>query len=212
MKNIILYLIASLVVLSIFQSCKKGDNDPLIALQTRKARLVNHWKAEKIERKIDVIYTNVDDTDSTITQNIIFENNYEVNTTAIQGVTFDTTFIDSMLMQYEIKINKDGSYVQDIIDQTNYTIETIEGNWIFLGKSEKENLKNKEAILLTTTKRLTSDGTNTNIINYTDLDGVTIVLDRLKNDELITVVEKSFIDDTGLQSGTYYEKITYKKK
>lgn len=211
MKNIFLFSVACLIGLSIFQSCKKGENDPFIALQTRTARIANHWVAEKIERKIDVIYTNVDDIDSTITQNIFFENNYEVNTTTIKGITFDTTLIDSTMMLYEIKINKDGSYVQNIIDQSNYTIETIEGNWIFIGKSEKDNLKNKEAILLTTTKRLTSDGTNTNIVNYSDLDGITLVLDRLKSNELVTVVEKSFVDDTGLQSGKYYEKITYKK-
>ena len=212
MKNIFLFSAACLIGLSTFESCKKGENDPLIALQTRTARLSNNWIAEKIERKIDVIYTNIDDMDSTITQNIIFENNYEVNTTTIKGISFDTTLIDSTMMQYEIKFNKDGNYIQNIIDQSHFTIETIEGNWIFLGKSEKDDLKNKEAILLTTTKRLTSDGTTTNIVNYTDLDGITLVLDRLKSNELVTVVEKSFVDDTGLQSGTYYEKITYKNK
>ena len=95
-------------------------------------------------------------------------------------------------------------------DNSN-TIET-EGNWIFLGKSEANNLKNKEALLLTTTKHLQTDGTTTNINNYTNTDGITYVINQLKNKELILTVDKTYRNDEGLNLSSISVKTTYKVK
>ncbi len=212
MKKLFLFSVICASSLTLIQSCKKGVNDPFIALQTRTARLVNDWVAEKIERKIVITYTDINNQDSSIIYNVSFDGQYEVTNMHIAGINFDTTIVDSTELIYELKFKKDGSYVKTTNNRTNFTIETIQGNWVFLNKNENEELKNKEAILLTTSQSLNSDGTTTDIINQSDLDGTTLVLDRLTAKQLITTVTKSYKNDTGLQSGSYFEKITYKKR
>ena len=95
-------------------------------------------------------------------------------------------------------------------DLTN-TIFT-DGNWIFLGKSDLDNLKNKEAILLTTTVYTQTDGTNTSIDNYNNLDGETYVINQLKNKELILTVNRSSRSDDGLRVTDTSIKTTYEAK
>ena len=126
----------------------------------------------------------------------------------------DTTFTtnDTIYYEEEIKFESDGKYSKTYIlsDLTN-TIFT-DGNWIFLGKSELDDLKNKEAILLTTTALTQTDGTTTTIDNYSNLDGETSVINQLKNKELILTVNRSSRSDDGLRITDTSIKTTYEAK
>lgn len=202
----ILLIISTLTI----QSCKKGDNDPLFSLRTRTNRLSGNWKVVKEEIKETITNNNVGDTSYVI--NSIYNGTYKATITTYS--VLDTTFTtnDTIYYEEEIKFESDGKYSKTYIlsDLTN-TIFT-DGNWIFLGKSELDDLKNKEAILLTTTAFTQTDGTTTTIDNYSNLDGETYVINQLKNKELILTVNRSSRSDDGLRITDTSIKTTYEAK
>jgi hypothetical protein len=50
MKKVFLVMLAALIVIPAFQSCKKGENDPAISFRSRDARLIGNWKLVKVIR------------------------------------------------------------------------------------------------------------------------------------------------------------------
>lgn len=62
-KNIIIYIL----ILLLITSCKKYSEGPALSLRTKKERLTNHWKAEKI------LVNNVDKTSDFSVVKIHFE-------------------------------------------------------------------------------------------------------------------------------------------
>ena len=210
MKRIITISILLIINIITVQSCKKGENDPLFSLSTRSNRLSGNWEVVKEEIKETITKNNVGDTSYVI--NSIYNGTYKA--TATQYSILDTTFThhDTIYYKEEIKFTEDGKYFKSFkMSDNSNTIET-EGNWIFLGKSEANNLKNKEALLLTTTKHLQTDGTTTNINNYTNTDGITYVINQLKNKELILTVDKTYRNDEGLNLSSISVKTTYEVK
>lgn len=210
MKKIIAISILLIVSTITVQSCKKGENDPLFSLRTRTNRLAGNWKVVKEEIKETITNNNIGDTSYVI--NSIYNGTYKATSTTYS--TDDTTFIikDTVYYSEEIKFNSDGSYFKSFVmtDLSN-TLE-YEGNWIFLGKSDANELKNKEAILLTTTRLLQTDGTTTTIDNFTNTDGSTYVINQLKNKELILTVDKSYRSDEGLNLRNLSVKTTFETK
>ena len=53
MKNFLTMVSLTMFAFTIFQSCKKGDNDPAISLRSRDARLIANWKLVKIDGSWD---------------------------------------------------------------------------------------------------------------------------------------------------------------
>jgi hypothetical protein len=49
----LLFLLIVLIALPALQSCKKGENDPLISFRSRDARLIGSWKLVKVEGSYD---------------------------------------------------------------------------------------------------------------------------------------------------------------
>jgi hypothetical protein len=208
-KSISFIIIISLTIIS-FNSCKKGDNDPLLSVLTRTQRLSGNWKVIKEETKIEYNVTGLQDT--SIVTNVIFDGTMAIATTVYKNSDTSVTVKDTSYYNEEIKFDKSGSYSKSTKNNISLALTTIEGNWIFLNKSDAYDLNNKEAILLTTTSQLETDGTNTTILNYEDLDGETLVIDRLTNKELIITNNKTFKNDNSLQSGSMTVKTTYESK
>ena len=143
---------------------------------------------------------------------MIFDGTMAIATTVYKNSDTSVTVKDTSYYNEEIKFDKSGSYSKSTKNNISLALTTIEGNWIFLGKSDANDLKNKEAILLTTTSRLETNGTNTTIFNYEDLDGETLVIDRLTNKELIITNNKTFKNDNSLESDSMTIKTTYESK
>ena len=202
MKNIFAPLLSILILTLCLSSCKKGENDPFISLQSRKARLIGEWKVTN-----EVITASESYLDSNLNINSVYDGNKKMNIIVTETPSGNKTSKDSTYYSQSLSVKKDGTYIQKIIKGSNLNI--TEGTWSFLGKSEINNLKKKEAIFLTTNKTTISNGNETNIYDYTNLNGITIVIDQLKNKELITIVENSFLNENTNVSGKSITKTTY---
>ena len=204
MKKIIAVTLGLALVTGSFYSCKKGDNDPFLSLRTRKARVVGSWTVSKEE----INETNINGT-TTETIQSIYDGTRRITTTTTKIGTITTTVVDTMGFKTTFKLLKDGTYNMTFVDDNHLDVVTSIGTWLFLGKSKLDKLKKKEAILLTTTQSIISNGSVTNTVNYTDLNGLTIVIDELKNKEMITIVQEDSENSTGLVSNKKTTKTTY---
>ncbi len=204
MKKIITFTLGLVLISGSFSSCKKGDNDPFLSLRSRKARLEGSWKVTKEE----VTETNTDGT-TTVQIQSIFDGSKKITTTTTKIGAITSVDIDTVKYVVTLVIDKKGNYNMTNVNDNHLDVYTEKGTWIFLGKSNLDKLKNKEAILLTTTQTIISDGNETNTVDYTNLSGKTIVLDALKNKEMITIVEENSANSTGLDSSKKLTKTTY---
>jgi hypothetical protein len=202
MKNIFAPLLSIFILTLCLSSCKKGENDPFLSLQTRKARLIGEWKVTN-----EVITASESYLDSNLNINSVYDGYEKMNIVVTETPSGNKTSKDSTYYSQSLSIKKDGSYIQKIINGSNLNI--TEGTWSFLGKSEINNLKKKEAIFLTTNKTTISNGNETNVHDYTNLNGVTMVIDQLKNKQLIIVVDNSFSNQNTNVSGKSITKTTY---
>ena len=204
MKNTVVLLLSALVIASSFIGCKKGENDPLLSLRSRKSRLEGNWVIVKEE----VSETNINGSTTEIMQSV-YDGEMKVTTTTTTVGTISTTVIDTVKYTFNFDIKKDGNYKMIAANENKIDIVTTEGTWLFLGKSKLNGLKNKEAILLTTSKQVVSSNPVANSVNYENLNGLTIVIDALKNKEMMTIVEENSSNEDGLTSSKKLTKTTY---
>ena len=204
MKKIIVVFLGLSILTGSFVSCKKGENDPFLSLKSRKSRLVGNWMVSHEE--ITEVITNID---STTTISTIFDGTTEMKSTVIVLDDTTKTYVDTMTYKLTLDIKKDGTYKFSNINGNQLDVYIAEGTWMFIGKSKKDNLKKKEAVLLTTTKTVISDGAVTNSVLHTDLNGKTLVLDQLKSKEMIVILEESNKNENGLVSTKKTTKTTY---
>lgn len=166
----IIFLLACSLLL--FSNCRKGENDPFISLRTRKARITGGWNL-------------TEGTYSYNSPNIIdFKINYDgENAEELVNGIVSKTYDYSM----KFTIKKDFTYERIINENGFGRIER--GNWFFTKKNKNLGLKNKEAIILSKTS-LESAGITT---TYTGANAdEMLIIDRLKNDEIIFKEEKTF--------------------
>ena len=204
MKNTVVLLLSALVIAGSFSGCKKGENDPFLSLRSRKSRLEGNWVIVKEE----VSETNINGSTTEIMQSV-YDGEMKVPTTTTTVGTISTTVIDTVKYTFNFDIKKDGNYKITAANENKIDIVTTEGTWLFLGKSKLNDLKNKEAILLTTTKQVVSSNPVANSVNYENLNGLTIVIDALKNKEMMTIVEENSSNEDGLTSSKKLTKTTY---
>ena len=204
MKNTVVLLLSALVIAGSFSGCKKGENDPFLSLRSRKSRLEGNWVIVKEE----VSETNINGSTTEIMQSV-YDGEMKVTTTTTTVGTISTTVIDTVKYTFNFDIKKDGNYKITAANENKIDIVTTEGTWLFLGKSKLNDLKNKEAILLTTTKQVVSSNPVANSVNYENLNGLTIVIDALKNKEMMTIVEENSSNEDGLTSSKKLAKTTY---
>ena len=204
MKNTVILLLSALVIAGSFSGCKKGENDPFLSLRSRKSRLEGNWVIVKEE----VSETNINGSTTEIMQSV-YDGKMKVTTTTTTAGALSTTVIDTVKYTVNFDIKKDGNYKMIAANENKIDIVTTEGTWLFLGKSKLNGLKNKEAILLTTTKQVVSSNPVANSVNYENLNGLTIVIDALRNKEMITIVEENSSNEDGLTSSKKLAKTTY---
>lgn len=204
MKNTVVLLLSALVIAVSFSGCKKGENDPLLSLRSRKSRLEGNWVIVKEE----VSETNISGSTTEAIQSV-YDGEMKVTTTTTTVGALATTVIDTVKYTFNFDIKKDGNYKMIAANENKIDIVTTEGTWLFLGKSKLNDLKNKEAILLTTSKQVVSSNPVANSVNYENLNGLTIVIDELKNKEMMTIVEENSSNEDGLTSSKKLTKTTY---
>ncbi len=207
MKTIIGLGICTLTILSSFISCKKGDHDPFLSLKSRKARLEGSWTVTN--QQVTEIVVNGGTTTNTSS---IYDGTKEISTVTTTIGNNATTTVDTIYYSYTLTMTKDGSYSQLIKSQDLSSLTQTDGRWIFLHKDKTDKLKNKEAILMTTTKTTILNTGATNVVEYTDLNGKTIVIDELKSKEMITIIEEDHHNDDGLSSTTKTTKTVFTQK
>ncbi len=123
-----------LIVLLLFTQCRKGDEDPLISLKSRTARLTGEWLLT--ESEIDGFVT----IDSEPTA---YSDHFNGTTRSISFGSFN----DFYTYRETFIFRKDGSYTR-YQTYRGFTF-TNDGAWYWAGKSEELELKKKEAIVLT---------------------------------------------------------------
>lgn len=130
-------LLLVLFIGSAFMSCKKGDNDPVFTLQTRKARMANEWTVSFSEIKMG---------DSLIA----FDGEKEIisfGDVEIASIPSTKSYTFEKNGNYTIEISK--TYPAGFLDSAlgTQTINTLEtGVWSFTGGNG--DVKNKEQVLL----------------------------------------------------------------
>lgn len=111
MKNLKIYLVAVLIGLTTltFQSCQKGEDDPVVSVKTRKDRFTNSWLLVKYEKN----GVNQDISGATYTYDVY---NSGKLTQTVEGSVFG----------FPTRVVKDGDWVF-INDEEDVRI-TIEGD------------------------------------------------------------------------------------
>ena len=146
--------------LTVFDSCKKGENDPAISLRSRDARLTGEWKLVELERNA---------TSTSTTTGFGAGSNTNSETRRFDGTTMTITTSggsNSFTYSKNITIEKDGTYTLKVTSATTGNSDSYEekGRWSWLSDA-----KNKTRILV---------------------DGLGVyTIDQLKNSEMIWLEE-----------------------
>lgn len=191
MKKVKIALLMLIAVVFILPSCKKGANDPFLSLSSRKARLTGEWTLKEGQRV---------ETTSTGTTTYTY-NGSQVTVTDQYGTSTDT-------YTEKLTINKDGSFVYEMT-QGSYNYK-IEGGWYFGGSNKELELKDKEQIVMLTTKETYTYGGNTTIYTYTGSQVNTMVatLDKLSGKEMVMNLDGT---SAGSSSTTTTGTMTYEQ-
>lgn len=177
-------LLVIFIVLSVITGCKKGEEDPLISLRTRTARLKNTWKLISATRSETESYVLPE---MTIVTNSEYDGEKEIILTNSGQTITDTLFYN---VQYEFQ--RDYRYQKKYVGKNpdNLADNVIlyeEGRWEFLTRSKTENVRNKEQLLLMPEK--ITAATEENELNY---ETVTWTLVRLSHNEIKAVIEENY--------------------
>lgn len=199
MKKIFTIAICLALVIPMFNSCKKGENDPM-SIKSRKARLAGEWELTEWAR------TQL--SGSTITTTTFSGSSKLVMS---GSATSTATYSES------IEIAKDGTYTFAMSEMdTSFTYNlTGTGVWYWLKGNKELEYKNKERIGF---EELASTGLYTaGSYSYTDIDShtgdaayaVVYRIDQLKSKEMIIVSE--YTEMSGSDITTVTETKTYEK-
>ena len=203
MKKIFLLSAMAVLMLSsvvTLNSCKKGADDPAISLRSRTSRLAGKWTISAgTESTLDTYGGTTPTTYSSTTT---------INGTTITEVSNNTTTSGSIV--YTVEFVKDGTYTMtrnETYTGSSYNV-TSTGTWNFVAGGN--DLKDKEAIILTQKSRTTVStyGTNTT----TSISSSTAssesdkwIITRLANSELVVTANFSAQAD----GDSYSETNTY---
>ena len=172
MKKCTLFLLIIISLGFVFQSCKKGDNDPFLSLRSRMARITGVWELTSGTK-----YFTEDDSSNTV--------NYD----GINAYSLVDTF------PYTLKwtIEKEGTFVLNA--HNSGVVFTYKGLWSFGHKIKEIDLKNKESIIFRYTyyNVVYNGGTGNYTETYSGYDCPVdeFRIDQLKNKELIVITEGS---------------------
>lgn len=170
MKKLSSLLLAIIVTSSVFvfDSCKKGDEDPFLTIQSRKARVTGDWTLNSDNKHTETL----DQNGSTTIEDFVISGTSINITTETKNSAHDTIITvgtsedGGEVLQSLIKFEKDGTFSSkleykiivndktDITDtwQQEVTVTTVtlierSGTWNFMAGVEKQ-WKNKERIVV----------------------------------------------------------------
>ena len=167
MKRYLNLTIAALVIVLVSFSClRKGDNDPLVSLRTRTNRLTGTWKLIS-----GIETTNYTSNGSTSTSDIIYE----------PGIKKMTASGSEIIKSYSnnITFEKKNNFTRIIVEDFD-EIKNI-GSWTFLQKNKNQELRKKDAFLVSITQNETN-GIRT--VNSGLFLSELFIINRLTNKEL----------------------------
>ncbi|MBN8701670.1 MAG: hypothetical protein J0M08_01270 [Bacteroidetes bacterium] len=189
-KQVIILLTAVLASTMLFDSCKKGENDPFLSLRSRKARLVGEWKLTAGEET----YTSSNSVSSTTTSRTYDGSN---RTSTTNGSSSTTAYVESWTFE------KDGTYKMSANGGSGAGVWTIEesGTWNFMGGVGEEK-KKSQIILYTLSYKETSGTSANNVINEYTATGASATstimkIDELRNKKIVFIYDNSYTPSSG---------------
>lgn len=187
MKKGIVFTGMFILIISAIVGCKKGENDPFLSLRTRKARITGEWTL--------VEGINVETSTTSGGTSVSTTLSYTDSTSTWLGETVPYTKV--------LSLDKKGNFE---IRRTRNGVEKIDkGVWFFAGKVKEQGIKNKEAIVLSLQEQ-----SETGVGTFNEYDGFllnkVIMIDRLKNDEMIIKGESSSTASNGYTETLSYEE------
>lgn len=198
MKRVFLIISALILLLSVFNSCKKGEDDPFLSLRTRTQRLTGTWTLKSAD------YTKTEKMGSwyTAKYHYIYDGS-KYN----KEISYNDTLNNVETYNYseEIEFKKNGTYSKNY--SNNGDNFTEEGMWTWIMKNKESELKDKEAILITITKEIDTSGTETysGVSNYPD---DMMVFKKLSNKEFVIHFDYSHSNEDG-EIASYTGTMTY---
>lgn len=198
-------------------SCKKGEDDPFLSLQTRKARITGDWIVSTYTSQKQSTFSDefgTTETTSASTNNYTITNGVYASQGTYQynspNITINETSSGSGTVNISFTFNKNGTFTKTVeyvnvstttVDSGNSNtqeesfIETHSGTWNFLGGID-EDFKNKERILLSivnyTRKNTGPNQVSTDGITQTYSNGMNTEvwqLTQLKNSTMALLAE-----------------------
>lgn len=169
MKGIAQLILLILTTTITIVSCKKGDDDPLITLHSRKARVIGDWNIKKLQKEVKGYnYITSDPSPNTQVTSYAIVTSHDgsiiTENSVFAYLSGDTLEIPSQgtILEHSYKFNKDGTWssIYELDNSTSSTIpfayiirevntktKTVQtGTWSFLGKTNET--KNKERLVL----------------------------------------------------------------
>jgi len=188
MKKILAFTLLSALSISLFDSCKKGEDDPLISLRSRKARMAGEWTVSELESS-NSFTSNTNDNGSSSASSSSFTNSFdgqnmtETGTWTFNGQSNPSEKKGTASIKYTF--DKDGTYTsertEDLKEETTQqdsfgsdktttitknTTKTT-GTWNFL-HGVGDDVKNREIVsLIYASSEYTSSSTTTSVFTPT---------------------------------------------
>lgn len=175
--KIMLLVLIGLAMIAPMNSCKKGADDPLISLKSRKARLAGEWKVTSWSETYTsgTSTTTYNYADGTITYN---------SGTVTQTGTFT----------WDWTIEKDGTYNYKRSTTWSGVTNSYEedGNWFFTSGNKDNDVKNKEFVCFQSTKRVYTDASGTDSYTEEGTDLKWYRLTQLKSKEIVGETDQTY--------------------
>lgn len=175
----------------LFDSCKKGEDDPFFSLRSRKARVVGEWKM-----------TSIKSTGTYLFGGILATNEFTANGSNYTetSTTLGTTTIDEGTLSYDIEFKKDGTF--EIKVNQDDDPETYNGVWNFTGGVGE--LKNKSQITMFEKSSSDSNGSNGTTGHYFD---ETFDLKELRQKKMVLYYKTESSEDGVTYSTKEFEMV-----
>ena len=156
-----------IVGVTLFSGCRKGEEDPFISFQSRKARLSGDWTVDAMNRNVTDFHA-ISSTESVplITAMSIVGNQLEIREESYNSTleVIETENFSGTVSEFTYSFDKSGSFkmvlayeypIDDNGTERQYTYrEEREGSWYFLDGTAA--FKNKQRIALNTENKTTT--------------------------------------------------------
>jgi len=188
MKKVKIALLMLLAAILVLPACKKGENDPFLSLKSRKARLVGEWELKEGTQ-----------TQTSGSTTVTYTYNGSTCSYSFSGQSASVAYTE------KITIDKDGTY-EKVVNMDG-DISTEKGAWYFGGKNKELELKGGESVVCICTSYTTANGTST--YEGGSCPTYTVLIDELKNKEMITLVDGTSV--SGGSTTTTTGTMTYEQ-